>query len=96
MSAVGARRRPGHVTAHMPDELADGLGVRLFSLAMLARLEEKRLEGRGGWHDPLQCSEAYLMTLLREQFVHHEVLDPLDIANLAMMVWNRRRAEVGA
>lgn len=58
----------------------DDLAVDAFSAAMKAKLARKRLEGRGGWES---CGAEVLSTLLRE---HIEKGDPVDVANLAMML----------
>ena len=36
-------------------EFIDNQGVADFADAMRRKLEKKRAEGRGGWHDPDQC-----------------------------------------
>jgi len=68
---------PGH-----PDDTA----VDRFSDAMKRKLGQKRQEGRGGWEDKAQCSAEFLSQLLRE---HIEKGDPVDVANLAMMLHQR-------
>lgn len=104
MGAIGAAQRP-RVSPGMPDDLADGLGVQLFSSAMRDRLIEKRAAGRYGWHDPDVVSEQTLEDMLANQFVACDPMDEpaevglrdasdetlVDIANYAMMLWNRRR-----
>jgi hypothetical protein len=64
----------------------DNLAVDKFSAVMKAKLEKKRAEGRGGWEDKSQCSAETLSQLLRE---HLEKGDPVDVANLAMMLHQR-------
>lgn len=82
------------------DDVADSVGVARFSNAMNAKLAKKRADGRGGWnHEPYTvqpdrgdrvqrfgCTVPYLRKLLRE---HVKKGDMIDIANLAMMIWNR-------
>lgn len=62
------------------DELADIALVHTFLKAMAAKLEAKRGDGFGGWWT---CPESELWTLLRG---HVEKGDPIDIANIAMMI----------
>lgn len=72
---------------HPDDEAVDR-----FAAAMKAKLEKKRAEGRGGWEDKNQCSAEFLNRLLNE---HVGKGDPVDVGNLAMMLWNRgERTEV--
>lgn len=73
--------------AHLDDEAVDR-----FAAAMKAKLAKKRAEGRGGWEDKNQCSAEFLNRLLNE---HVGKGDPVDVGNLAMMLWNRgERTEV--
>lgn len=67
-------------------EHPDDLAVSRFAAAMQEKLAKKRDEGRGGWEDKAQCSNAHLSSLLRE---HVEKGDPVDVANLAMMIHQR-------
>lgn len=83
---------------------ADELGVERFTKAMLAKLARKRDEGRGGWnHQPYTsqpdrgdvteyfgCSVADLQHMLAE---HIAKGDMVDIANFAMMIWNRENPD---
>ncbi|MGH6753371.1 MAG: hypothetical protein ACREDP_14495 [Bradyrhizobium sp.] len=68
-------------TVH-PDDLA----VDRFAAAMKAKLAQKREEGRGGWEDKDDCSNAKLSKLLLE---HLTKGDPLDVGNFAMMIHQR-------
>ena len=61
----------------------DDLAVDIFAEMMKQKLAKSREKGRGGWDDPEQCSVEILATLVIE---HVEKGDPVDIANLAMMV----------
>lgn len=65
---------------------SDDLAVDRFAAAMKAKLAQKRAEGRSGWDDPTQCTGTYLRQLLRG---HTSKGDPVDVGNLAMMLWNR-------
>lgn len=49
-------------------------------------MAEKRTEGRSGWDDPAQCLVQDLATLLVELVGRG---DPVNIANVCMMIWNR-------
>ncbi|MDW9588695.1 hypothetical protein GOA80_22005 [Sinorhizobium meliloti] len=64
----------------------DDLAVDRFAAAMKAKLAKKRDEGRGGWEDKDQCSNAFLSRLLVE---HVQKGDPVDVGNLAMMIHQR-------
>ncbi len=67
-------------------EFIDNQGVADFADAMRCKLEKKRAEGRGGWHDPDQCQLDTLAVMLLD---HLEKGDPVDIGNFAMMLYNR-------
>jgi hypothetical protein len=64
----------------------DDLAVDRFAAAMKAKLAQKRAEGRGGWDRKDECSAEFLAELLRR---HVEKGDPVDVANLAMMLHQR-------
>lgn len=82
------------------DAEADAVGVDRFRTAMSNKLAKKRDEGRGGWNrEPYTvqpdrgdavwrggCSIAHLKRLMR---AHLKKGDMVDIANFAMMIWNR-------
>jgi len=68
----------------------DQLGVDRFRLAMLEKLSIKRLQGRGGWSDPEVCSISDLHAMLLN---HVKKGDMVDIANFAMMIWNREQSD---
>ena len=63
---------------------ADEMGVDRFTVAMRRKLTKKRKEGRGGWNN--DCRIETLLAMLHE---HAGKGDMVDIANFAMMVWNR-------
>lgn len=67
-------------------EFIDNHGVADFADAMRRKLEKKRAEGRGGWHDPDQCQLDTLAVMLLD---HLEKGDPVDIGNFVMMLYNR-------
>lgn len=69
------------VNDHPDDEAVDR-----FAEAMKTKLRKKRDEGRGGWEDKEQCSQEFLSSLLHEHAVKG---DPVDVANLAMMLHQR-------
>lgn len=64
----------------------DDVAVQAFAGAMKAKMARKRNEGRGGWQDKGQCSAEWLSELLRG---HIGKGDPVDVANLAMMLHQR-------
>lgn len=80
------------VAPHYPDFMADALGCSALYEAMREKLREKREEGRGGWHRPDDTPIQDLYTQLHE---HFDKGDMIDVANLAMMVWNRERRDGG-
>ncbi|QRM44014.1 hypothetical protein [Rhizobium sp. BG4] len=67
----------------------DDIAVDRFAAAMKEKLAEKRNEGFSGWCDPTQCPIDYLTAKLAEQIHSRPVLDPVDIGNFAMMIFNR-------
>jgi len=78
------------LAAHEHDERhPDDRAVDAFAIAMKLKLAEARAKGRGGWHDPAQCSAEDLSRMLRE---HVEKGDPRDVANFCMMLHQRGEA----
>lgn len=69
------------VGAAHPDDLA----VDRFAAVMKAKLARKRTQGRDGWQGDA-CTAQTLSDMLRE---HVGKGDPLDVANLAMMLHQR-------
>lgn len=67
--------------AHSDDEAVDR-----FSAAMKNKLAQKREEGRGGWDNDNKAIGVVLSNMLRD---HVEKGDPIDVANLAMMLHQR-------
>lgn len=64
----------------------DEMALEAFTAAMRDKLARKRDEGRSGWHDKADCTNEHLSDLLRR---HVEKGDPVDVANLAMMIHQR-------
>ena len=68
--------------------VADDLAVNRFACAMMQKMALSRAKGRGGWQT---CPVDVLWDMLRE---HVAKGDPVDVANLAMMIHeNSQRAE---
>lgn len=65
---------------------ADDFAVDRFAAAMKIKLAKKRDQGRGGWEDKAACSQADLSKMLVQ---HVAKGDPVDVANLAMMLHQR-------
>lgn len=68
------------------DQHPDDAAVDRFSVAMKAKLAKKRAQGRGGWDDERICSPDDLACMLVD---HVRKGDPVDVGNLAMMLFNR-------
>ena len=67
-------------------EQVDNNAIDAIAEAMKEKLGQKRLEGRGGWNDPEQCSSDQLAKML----IHHVMKgDVIDIANFCAMLYNR-------
>ena len=87
----------------MMNAKADRVGVERFAAAMHAKMKAKRAEGRGGWHRSYRgtggpetwgCSTTGLRQALRNHIRKGLTGSNLvDIANFAMMVWNRERSQ---
>lgn len=75
---------------HLGSGMADTVGVIRFTQEMENKMGIKRAQGRGGWNNPAYCSIEHLQALLRS---HVEKGDPVDVANFAMMIWNRQHPE---
>jgi|CXWL01.1.fsa_nt_gi hypothetical protein len=67
----------------LADEKADAMLVDLAGKAMTEKLAKKRLDGRGGWHQPKPEIDADLRASLRE---HVDKGDMVDVINLAAML----------
>jgi hypothetical protein len=62
----------------------DDIAIDRFAQVMKEKMRYSReVKGRGGWNDPSQCSVEFLNKLLLE---HVEKGDPVDVANLCMML----------
>ncbi len=77
------------ITTVTMDDKADALGLTRFSSAMAGKLKKKRLEGRGGWNREDVCSLQDLKAMLIDHLDEGEG-DMVDVANFAMMIWNRQ------
>jgi hypothetical protein len=66
---------------HHPDDVA----IQQFAVAMSEKMSLSRLNGRDGWQT---CSITELLKMLRN---HVHKGDPVDIANIAMMIWYHER-----
>lgn len=64
----------------------DDVAVQIFAHRMTKKLAKSRKKGREGWDDPAACTPQYLAKLLHE---HVKKGDPVDVANLAMMLGMR-------
>lgn len=88
-----ASTRPTDTHSMGAEQHPDDLAVDRFSAAMAkkmkAKLAKKRGQGVTGWDDPEVCHIDYLVSLLLEQIHERAVLDPVDIANIAMMIHER-------
>jgi hypothetical protein len=69
----------------------DNLSTDAFAHAMKVKLWRKRhFDGRGGWDKPDKCSIEHLWALLKEHVERGpELSNMTDVANFAMMIWNR-------
>ncbi|WP_395451153.1 hypothetical protein ACHMW7_16000 [Aminobacter sp. UC22_36] len=86
------RGQGGYLSCECPSPVSqkeaahpDDLAVDRFAAVMKAKLAKKREEGRGGWEGPA-CNAEILSIMLRK---HVEKGDPVDVANLAMMLQQR-------
>lgn len=70
-------------------KIDDDAAVDAFAQAMKNKLEVGRQKGRGGWQG---CSDAELWRMLREHVVK---CDPVDVANLAMMIHQNAARRAG-
>lgn len=76
------RDRKRNATEKRRDEAA----VDAFASAMKAKLNESRKKGRNSWHDPNKCPIDWLAYLCVS---HVEKGDPVDVGNLAAMLFAR-------
>ena len=68
------------------EQAIDRAAVHDFSTAMEIKMNKSREKGKGGWHDPYQCTVSSLAKLMRE---HLDKGDYVDVGNFAMMLWHR-------
>jgi hypothetical protein len=73
-------------TANLAAVHADDKAINLFADSMKAKMAKMREKGRGGWADTFSCSTSLLQ---KEASKEIEKGDPVDIGNLAMMLFNR-------
>lgn len=83
----------GYMAALSPEsreEVIDTCALQAFADRMRTKLELARSKGRGGWHEPDSCGPAGKPTIQQEL---SEILrecvekgDPVDVANIAMML----------
>ena len=85
---------PRLITSVVDSQCADEIGVDRFAQAMLAKLAQKRREGRHGWNlthgesgREWGCTVRDLEIDLRQHLAKGDVVD---VANFCMMIWNRR------
>lgn len=71
-------------------EHPDDLAVDRLARAMKRKLKKAREAGRYGWNDEMECDVDYLASLLVLQLTTAKKADPVDIANFAMMLYNRK------
>lgn len=69
------------VNKHPDDEAVDS-----FAQAMHDKMAAARAKGKEGWDDPERCSTAQLESLCNEAWA---ISEWVDVANYAMMLWNR-------
>jgi len=82
-------KEPLYITPSMTDKQADALGMIAFTFAMTKRLDERAKTGEPkyqGWHN-LDTIEDLMQRLQKNV----DERDMLDVANLAMMIWNKQR-----
>lgn len=75
-----------HSSISFSEKEIDYIAGERFNKAQQEKLAEKREEGRGRWWDSTVCSQKKLSEMLRE---HVEKGDPIDVANLCMMLFAR-------
>lgn len=68
----------------------DNAAVDEFASAMKLKLAKARAKGRGGWNDPLQCTNEYLADLLIQHLLKGNAGTFEDVANFAMMLHQRK------
>lgn len=66
-----------------PQSLLDDEAVQFFATKMKYKMGASRAKGRSGWDDPVACPTDFLQRMLAE---HVYKGDPVDVANIAMML----------
>lgn len=66
-------------------EQADALLLVAAQNAMEDKLDQKRIDGRGGWHGPT-CSNEALIAMLEDHLIKG---DMVDVMNIAAMIYVR-------
>lgn len=69
------------------DAHPDSKAVDVFAKAMKEKLYQARLKGCGGWERPEECPIDLLAKMLLREITEG---DPIDVANLAMMLFMRK------
>ncbi len=69
-----------------PVQHPDDIAIDKFAEAMKKKMAATRARGRGGWEDKNDCSTELLQELLWNHVIKG---DPVDVGNLAMMLFNR-------
>jgi hypothetical protein len=69
--------------SQVPDPHPDDIAVDKFAAMMKEKLKRSREKGRGGWDKPEECKVEFLAELT---VGHVEKGDPIDVANLCMML----------
>lgn len=64
-------------------ETIDNEAVQLFAAKMTQKMADSRAKGKSGWNDPVDCPTDFLQRMLAE---HVYKGDPVDVANIAMML----------
>lgn len=64
----------------------DSAAVDTFALLLKGKLAAARAKGRGGWHDPEECSVEYLAKLAVEHMKKGNAGNFLDVAAFMMML----------
>ena len=84
--------QPACTTASRLPSHTDNTGVELLAAAMKNKLRICRLRGKGGWDKPSMCSVEWLVDLLHQELRKGAKMDPVDVANFAMMIYNRQQS----
>jgi hypothetical protein len=78
---------PAAKTAQKQD--FDDAAVDCFAEAMKEKMANQRAKGYTGWDNSEQCPTERLQTMLS---IHVAKGDPVDVGNLAMMLWHRNES----